>query len=96
MKFEVTGIEYNDLKEHLDDLVMNHDLRTFKLKKVYGSLPGYWLVMTVNKRYWLKTWRDTGNEIKESKNGIQGDFEKSFAEELKGMGYDNVKVKLIE
>ena len=92
MKFEITGMEYQDLKEHLDELVLSHDLRTYKLKKEFGFLPGYWLSLIVNKRQWLKTWRETGNNIKDSKNC----FEKSFTEELHGMGYDNVKVKLID
>jgi len=92
MKFEIMGIEYQDLKEHLDDLVMNHDLRTYRLKKIYGLLPGYWLMLTVNKRYWLKTWRETGNDIRDTKECL----EKSFIEELQGMGFDDVKVGLIK
>jgi len=92
MKFEVVGIDYHDLKEHLDNLVMNHNLITYKLKKVYGLIPGYWLLLVVNKRTWLKTWRDTGNAIKDTNDCI----ERSFVEELQGMGFDDAKVRLIE
>jgi len=92
MKFEIRGMKYQDLKEHLDDLVMGHDLRTYRLTKCYGLLPGYWLILMVNKRQWIKTWRDTGNEIKDTKECL----EKSLTEELQGMGFDDIKVMLIK
>jgi hypothetical protein len=91
MKFEIEGVGYQELKEHLDDLVMSHDLRTYRLVKVSGSLPGYWLELTVNKRQWLKTWRDTGNKIEDSKDSL----EKSLTEELQGIGHGGVKVRLV-
>ena len=92
MKFEIKGIAYADLKVYLDDLVMNHALETYRLMKEHGNLPGYWLTLTVNKQSWLKTWRDTGNEIKDTKDCL----EKSFTEELQGMGYEHFKITLIE
>lgn len=91
MKFEIKGVEYQDLKEHLDDLVIGHDLRTYHLKKVYGLIPGYWLHLTVNKRSWLKTWKDTGNDVKDTKECI----EKSFKEKLHGIGLNQAEVKML-
>lgn len=88
MIFEIAGIEHKDLEVILFDITMQHDLRAFKIRKnKEGNL-----LLTVNKKHWIKTWNDTGCPIKDTKEDLEG----SFKEELEGMGHEGVKVLLIE
>jgi len=87
MLFKVTGITHEALTDFMFDLCMGHDISAFRIKKEKTGE----LILTVNKRRWMKTWKDTGCEIKDTKKAL----EKSFKDELEGQGH-NVTVEIVE